>query len=362
MRSTLRLGTTFVALSLLGGAALADGSDIQVGAGLELNYTYNFNRPANFKNTFLFNTKDSQFSLNLGEIHLSREATTENPVGFRVSLIDGQVAQTLLRDGGFNASNPNVLEAYGSTRVRDNVLVQVGQFLSGVGSETPKVGDGQFFSRSFQFQYLQPIFGAGIRAIQENDGSALSLAVTNRFQGVEDKGNRDPFYTLQYKKNLGDKASVTLTGLTGRENLGGTTNRTLSLGNLVYNRTYSEETSLGADLTLRAGKETSGRNYNVSGIGGFLVHKLSEDKTLGLRGEYLSQSTATAGVLPSATGSILKPTLSSITASVETSGISKGLRTLFEFRMDRSSDAVFPGRTGSKKQQNTLTVGQTIRF
>ena len=362
MRSTLRLGTTLVALALVGGAALADGSDIQVGAGLELNYTYNFNRPANFKNTFLFNSKDSQIMLNLGEIHLSREASADHPVGFRLSFIDGQVAQTLLRDGSFNASNPNVLEAYGSTRIHDNTLVQVGQFLSGVGSETPKVGDGQFFSRSFQFQYLQPIFGAGIRVIKERENCITSLAITNRFQGVEDSGNRDPFYTLQFKKNLGDNASVILSGVTGRENMGGSTNRALSVGNLVYNRTLGEETSVGADLTLRGGKEVSGRNYNVSGIGGFLVHKLSESRTLGLRGEYLSQSTATAGVLPTATGSILKPTLSSITASLETAGVAKGLRTLFEYRLDRSSDAVFPGRTGSKKQQNTLTLGQTIRF
>ncbi|MGC4045338.1 MAG: outer membrane beta-barrel protein [Armatimonas sp.] len=365
MRSTLRLFTTLGISALAVGSALAADGDVEVGVGLELNYTHNFNRPASGQNTFLFNSREGQILLNLGEIHVSKQANMDNRVGFRLSVIDGEVARTLLRNAMFNATNPNVLEAYGAAQVNDNWLVQFGQFLSNVGAETVKVGDGQFFSRSFQYQYLQPIFGAGIRATRTvNENESWTGTITNRFRGVEDAaGNRDLFYGLQYAKTLNEKTNLKASLMTGRENMGGTVNRELNLANLVYNRSIGEENTVGADLTYRSGKEASNRRYNISGIGGYFKHDLSETRVIGLRGEYLSQSNATAGILPIGTNSVRKPTLGSITASLELkSGALPGARTLIEWRIDRASDPVFASKNGSKKTQNTLTVGQTFRF
>ncbi len=365
MRSTLRLFTLLGVAALSVGAAVAADDEIQVGVGLELNYTYNFNRPASGKNTFLFNSREGQFLLNLGEVHVSRPASsTDNRVGFRLSIIDGEVARVLLRDKSYNSSNPNVLEAYGSAYVKDNLLVQFGQFLSNVGMETAKVGDGQFFSRSFQYQFLQPIFGAGVRATKSmGDSESWTGSITNRFRGVEETtGNRDLFWGLQYAKTLSEKANVKVNLLTGRESMGAV-NRELGVANVVYDRAVGEDTRVGTDLTWRSGKEASNRRYSISGLGGYLTHKLSETRTLGLRGEFLSQSNATAGILPIGTNSIRKPSLSSITASLELkNGALPGTRTLIEWRIDNAGDPVFASKNGTKKNQNTLTLGQTYRF
>jgi hypothetical protein len=365
MRSTLRLFTLLGVAALSAGAAIAADDEIEVGVGLELNYTYNFNRPASGKNTFLFNSREGQFLLNLGEVHVSRQASvSDKRVGFRLSVVDGEVARILLRDPSYNASNPNVLEAYGSAYVKDNMLIQFGQFLSNVGVDTVKVGDGQFFSRSFQYQFLQPIYGAGIRTTKiVNDSESWTGSITNRFRGVEEAtGNRDLFYGLQYAKTLSEKASVKVNLLTGRESLGNV-NRELGLANVVYDRAVGEDTRVGTDLTWRSGKEASNRRYSISGIGGYMTHKLSENRTLGLRGEFLSQSNATAGILPIGTNSIRKPTLGSITASLELkNGALPGVRTLIEWRIDNASDPVFASKNGVKKNQNTLTLGQTYRF
>lgn len=361
----LRLFTTLGISALAVGSALAQDDEIKVGVGLELNYTHNFNRPASGQNTFLFNSREGQFLLNLGEIHVSKEANLDNRVGFRLSVIDGEVARTLLRNPAFGATNPNVLEAYGAAQVNDNWLLQVGQFLSNVGYETVKVGDGQFFSRSFQYQYLQPIYGAGIRATRTvNETTSWTGAITNRFRGVEDSaGNRDLFYSLQYAKMLSEISNIKVTVGTGRDDLGSGTNREVSIANLVYNRGISEETKFGTDLTYRTGKEASNRRYNISGVGAYLTHDISEGRTLGLRGEYLSQSNATAGILPIGNNSVRKPSLGSITASLELkNGAFKGARTLIEWRIDRASDPVFASKNGVKKTQNTLTLGQTVRF
>jgi hypothetical protein len=365
MRSTVRLFTALGLAAVAVGSARAEGDEIEVGAGLELNYTYNFNRPASGNNTFLFNRRDGQLLLNLGEVHLSKQANMDNRVGFRLSIVDGEVARFLLRESEFNATNPNILEAYGAAQVSENKLVQFGQFLSTVGMESVKVGDGSFFSRSFQFQFLHPIYQAGIRATKTvNESESWTGTITNRFRGVEESGNnRDLFWGLQYAKMLNENSNVRVNVLTGRENLGSTVNRPLGLANLVYSWNVGEDTTLGADLTWRSGKEASNRNYSVSGIGGYLTHKLSEKRILGLRGEFLSQSNATAGILPIGTNSVRKPTLGSITASLELkNGALPGARTLLEWRIDTASDPVFPHRSGTKKNQNTLSVGQTFRF
>jgi hypothetical protein len=361
----LRLFTTLGISALAVGSALAADDPVEIGVGLELNYTHNFNRPANGRNTFLFNSREGQILLNLGEVHISKQANMDNRVGFRLSLIDGEVARALLGNTTFNSTNPNILEAYGAAQVKENLLVQFGQFLSNVGYETVKVGDGQFFSRSFQYQFLQPIFGAGIRATKTvGESESWTGTITNRFRGVEDAaGNRELFYGLQYAKTMSEKSSVKVNLLTGREAMGVNTNRELALANLVYNRVLGEDTTIGADLNYRSGKEASNRRYNVSGIGGYLTHKLSETRVLGLRGEYLSQSNATAGILPIGNNSVRKPTLGSITASLELkNGAFPGARTLIEWRLDRASDPVFASKTGNKKTQNTLTLGQTVRF
>jgi len=143
-------------LALVGIAALAstaNAQEIKIGGSLGINYSNNFNKPAG-GNTFLYNSKDAQFSLNLAELTVSREATARNRGGFHLRFIDGDVRNALLVPSTY------VAEAYGTQLIEagdKDIRLDVGQYRTLVGSES--LGIDNFISRSFAFPFLTPLLG-----------------------------------------------------------------------------------------------------------------------------------------------------------------------------------------------------------
>jgi len=169
---------------------------------------------------------------------------------------------------------------------------------------------------------------------------------------------------------FGEDSSVKVNLATGREPfvLAGPNaaqagvNRTASIANVVYTRAFGEDTSFAVDGTIRFGRDASDKSSDTSGIAAYLTRKLGNGGALAVRGEYLSQSSATAGLLPSAGGNV-KPNLTSITFAYHLPGGTDTSRTIIEYRYDRSNGFVFEKESNSlKKDQGTLTVGQVFRF
>ena len=364
MRTRLQFALAALGVAALASSASAQGA--QVGGQLEANYSYNFNKPSTRTNTYLFNTTDGAFTVNVGEVNVKR-AVSDKEAGYTLRLITGRIQEYFAATYGTG----NILEAYGSTK-RDlggkELTVDFGQFLSHVGLETPDVGSGQFFSKSFNYQYLQPFVHSGIRAsFSLGDNTTFMGVLVNRFDGVKDPDNRDLGVGFQFARQMGN-SSVSLNVLSARENVGtsaAVANRSTSVANIVYNNKLSESTSLAVDATLRAGKDISNRTYNVSGFTGYLTKTLGNENVIAVRAEYLSQDNATSAILPLyVTDPTRKPTLTSITGSYELKGAFPGARTLVEFRMDRAGGAIFPGdkATSIKKDQTSLTLAQVFKF
>jgi Putative beta-barrel porin-2, OmpL-like. bbp2 len=365
MRTRLQFALAALGVAALAPSALAaDG--VTVGGQLEANYTYNFNKPNTRNNTFLFNSTDSQFTVNLGELSISR-AAADDKAGFVLRLITGRVQEAFHAAYGTD----NILEAYGTTKRSMGskaVTLDYGQFLSHVGYETPDMGTGNFFSKSFQYQYLQPFVNAGIRAtVPMGETTSLTGVLANRFDGVKAGASRDLAAGFQIKRS-GKSSSLSLNTMFARENLGtaGTpVNRATNVANLVYTNALSESTSIAVDATLRSGKDVSNRTYNATGITGYLTKTMSNANVLGIRAEYLTQNNATSGVLPSyVTDPTRKPTMTSITASYELKGAFPGARTVLEFRADNAGAAFFPGEKAGtiKKDQTSVTFAQVFKL
>ncbi len=364
MRTRLQFALAALSVAALASSASAQG--VQVGGQLEANYSYNFNKPSTRTNTFLFNTMDGAFTNNLGELSVKR-AVSDKEAGYTLRLITGRIQEYF--DATYGTGN--VLEAYGSTK-RDlggkALTLDFGQFLSHIGLETPDMGSGQFFSKSFNYQFLQPFVHSGVRASFSlgNNMSFMGVLV-NRFDGVKDPDNRDLGAGFQLARQS-DSSSWSLNVLTARENVGTSANvvtRDTSVANIVYNNKLSESTSVAVDATVRMGKDIANRTYNVTGFTGYLTKTLGNKNVIGVRAEYLSQDNATTGILPLyATDPTRKPTLTSITGSYELKGAFPGARTLVEFRMDRAGGAIFPGdkATSIKKDQTSLTFAQVFKF
>lgn len=350
------------------GAAMAD--DVKVSGQLGLNYTYNFNKPSSRNNSYLFNGKDAQFSVNLAEIKISKEPTADHNAGFVIRLIDGEVAdyfKSVLTGG-----NSNLYEAYGIVTGNfgdKDFRVEAGQWRALTGHED--VGFGDFVSRSYSFALLQPIIGKGVRATWSLDeDTSITGVLQNSFNGTED-GNKDLTFGFQYKRALGEDSSLKVNLMTGREQVDSFVNtaqtvgvnREASMANVVYTRAFGENTHFALDGTLRFGKDVDDRSYDVSGIAAYLTRKTGNGAAVSVRGEYLSQNNATSGLLPTGPDARKKPTLTSITLSYQLPGSTEGTRTILEYRYDRAADFVFEkGSSSLKKDQSSISIGQIFRY
>ena len=351
------LTISFVAL--VGLAALsstANAQEVKIGGSLGINFSNNFNKPAG-GNTFLYNSKDAQFSLNLAELTVSREATARNRGGFHLRFIDGDVRNALLMPGAF------VAEAYGTQLIEagdKDIRLDVGQYRTFVGSEG--LGIDNFISRSFAFQFLTPILGQGVRAgFDLNDSTRVTGSIQNKYSGTGED-NRDLSYALTVDKKLGDASDLRFNLISGRENVGGN-NRETNLAGFQYSRQLSDSNALHVDYTLRSGRDAADTRYEATGVKGVLVLGQSNGGALSLRGEYLQQNSADSGILPTLTATPgTKPTLTSIAVSYKLPATSKTVSTVLEYRYDRSNDFFFGASNGLKKDQGTLSIAQVYKF
>ena len=344
---------------------------IAITGNIEANYTYNFNRPSSYSNTYLFNSNEGQFSLNLADIHIGRQATDASRVGFLVRLIEGEVKRRVFNPGEYGTTdNPNVLEAYGTYLVPfhgKDLKVDAGQFATHVGYETIEVGTNNFFSRSFLFQFPEPLYNAGVRAsIATSDKVTLSGYIYNRYNGVYDPDNRELAPGFQIAYNPSANTGIILNGLGSRENLNVTTtpalNKQQNILNLILSHQFSGSFKGVLEGVYRWGKDAGNDKYDLGGGAAYGIFTMKNGNTFALRGEYVSPSNVTV-----TTG------MSSLTGSYELhSGLFPGLRTLLEYRYDKAGRDFFADKNsasvtgagvgGLKKSQSTLTIGQVYSF
>ena len=337
---------------------------VVVNANLETYFTYNFNDPGDRNNFFIYNNRDREFGLNYADIRVSKAVTPESRTGFTVRLIEGDVKRLTLSAADYEDSD-NLLEAYGTLLVplgRDgarNLKVDAGQFVTHVGYETIEVGTNNFFSRAFLFQVPAPFYNAGVRAsLPLGPRTTVTGFLLNQYNGRTGDAYKDLAPGLQIAQTLSPTASLTFNVLGSREPVSfgigegefGTVGKYLSIYDLIYVNQINPGFKLAVEGLYRHWEDTEDQ-YGAAGYG---VFTLGGGSVLGLRGEYLK----------------IDPDggedndLSSLTLSFEPrSSLFTGARTLLELRYDHSKNAVFAdGNEGVKKDQFTLTIGQTFSF
>ena len=128
---------------------------------VEANYTANFNKPYNGSNTYLYNTNEGQFSLNLADLRISKAATPTSRYGFMVRPIGGEVARRNFNSADYSGGpGVAILEGYGTILVPmggKDLKVDAGQFVTHVGYETIEIGTNNFFSPQLPVSVSQPV-------------------------------------------------------------------------------------------------------------------------------------------------------------------------------------------------------------
>lgn len=355
---------------------------VTVNGAVEVYYTYNFNRPENGNNTFLYNFRDAQLGLQNVDVRIGKAATPASRTGFLVRLVGGDLEQVSIAPDDYD----NVLEAYGTLLIplggRD-VKVDAGQFVTHVGYETLELGTNPNFSKSFLFQYPPPFYNAGVRAaFPLSARTTVTGFLLNRYNGTNDSGNRDIAPGFQIAHAISPTTSIILNGLTSRENLGpilgdngtpedtsddivlGQSNRQQSILDLVVTSQVSPSARLALEALYRWGDNFDGDSYSVYGIAGYGSLTLRSGNILSLRGEYLKANDTNNPVINYPDDPGARARLTEITLTYELrSGLFPGVRTLFELRHDQAGEPFFGNKDGGfKKDQTTLTLGQSYSF
>src|SRR6266404_4841632 len=153
-------------------------------------YGYNFNHPGVDTQLRNFDTKSSQFSLNLAKVVLEKKPISDSRLGFRTDLAFGPATEIVhaSEPGGADVFK-HIQQAYLSylAPVGKGLQIDVGKFVTPNGAEVIETKDNWNYSRSLLFALAIPYYHFGVRATYAvNNKITVMGALVNGWNNVED--------------------------------------------------------------------------------------------------------------------------------------------------------------------------------
>jgi hypothetical protein len=130
-------------------------------------YGYNFNHPGVDTQLRNFDTKSSQFSLNLAKVVLEKKPVADSRLGFRTDLAIGPATEIVhASEPGGSEVFKNIQQAYLSylAPAGKGLQIDVGKFVTQHGAEVIETKDNWNYSRSLLFALAIPYYHFGVRA------------------------------------------------------------------------------------------------------------------------------------------------------------------------------------------------------
>ncbi len=318
-------------------------------------YTYSGNEPetGSIVPLGVFSGEHNQLSLALAEVGLSKGATSDDRVGFRVDLDFGPVADTVNSFEPGGDTFRNIQQAYISylAPVGSGLTVDVGRYVTQHGAEVIEAQDNWNYSRSILFGFAIPFYHTGIRLnYAVNDMFSFGGTISNGWNNSVEN-NSGKTYSLM--------ATITpLPALTIIQNYMGGPEQTGSSDDWrhLYDATviYDVSDMLSVMANYDYGHESFGP-ADVSWQGIALYAKAQVNPTLALipRFEYYNDSDGFT------TGAAQKVKELTLTADVTQMN---GLIMRLEYRRDWSDVDFFEESSGPTDSQNLFTVGFVYAF
>lgn len=153
-------------------------------------YGYNFNHPGVDTQLRNFDTKSSQFSLNLAKVVLEKKPVAESRLGFRTDLAIGPATEIVhaSEPGGTDVFK-HLQQAYLSylAPAGKGLQIDVGKFVTQHGAEVIETKDNWNYSRSLLFALAIPYYHFGMRATYAfSDKFTLAGYLVNGWNNVVD--------------------------------------------------------------------------------------------------------------------------------------------------------------------------------
>jgi hypothetical protein len=309
-----------------------------------------------------FDAKANSFMLDLMELQFAKDPT-DKTLGFKVKLSAGETAKKIHALGlgsqptGTIGVNPNpestdITEAYVSylAPVGKGLRIDFGKMATFIGGEVIEAIDNPNYSRSFLFNYAEPLTHTGVKASYTfSDQANAALFVVN---GWDDASDNNTSKSVGVSVNLvpNDKISGYINYLTGPEKANNNHDNR-SLLDLVATITPIKPLTISLNYDYGTEETAGASTAKWSGISAIAKYAFSDSYSLAVRGESFDDTDGTR------TG--LKQKLTEVTLTPEIKTAS-GLIVRPEYRHDTSDKESFDNLT--KKSQDTIALGVMYRW
>ncbi len=325
---------------------------------LQGSYTYNGNASETSQygtgsenDLRVYDHKANSFVLDLAEIVLTRDPAT-GLIGYHVKVSAGETAKLIHAVGLGNPGEAvDLTEAYVSYNapVGKGLRFDAGKMMTFVGTEVMEAIDNPNYSRSFLFNYAEPLTHTGVKAsyvFTDNLNAALLLA--NGWDNATDN-NTGKTAGMSINVTLGEPFSAYINYLTGPEK---TNNNHDNRSLLDLVATYKPIKPLSIILNYDLGNEDNGNtSSNWSGLSGIVKYDFNATYSLSVRGETFSDPDGAR------TGTPQNLTEFTLTPEIRLAG---GLIVRPEYRHDSSNKESFDNNT--KKTQDTFAIAAMYRW
>lgn len=331
--------------------------DIKKALGLSIylqgSYNYNFNgSDASTVNDFRwFDQKANSFMLDLAQIQFLKDAA-KGGAGFKLKLNAGETAK-YIHSTGLGSSNTDLpfdlTEAFISyiAPLGNGVRFDFGKMGTFIGAEVLEARDNPNYSRSFLFNYAQPLTHTGLKVSYGiTDSLTTALFVVNGWDNSTDN-NQDKTYGASVSFAPAEVFSMVVNGISGPEQ-DNTNGSYRSLVDVVATIKPIKPLTiiLNYDYGYESNTVATGVGAHWDGISAIAKVDINDMFSTAIRGEYFNdRDSARTGT---------QQELKEVTLSGDIK-LAGSLILRPEYRHDWSNKTTFAGST--KKQQDTVALG-----
>jgi hypothetical protein len=327
---------------------------------LQGGYTYNGNASLTSEGSgqndlrWLDHTANS-FGLDLAELVFLKDPTAPGTLGFKVKISAGEYAKLIHASGlgtqPTGTANPesfDITEAFVSytAPIGKGLRLDFGKMMTFIGAEVLEAKDNANYSRSFLFNYAEPLTHTGLKmSYAFTDAVSAALLIVNGWDNATDN-NKAKSVGLSLGLAPSEVISGYINYIQGPEQTDNTRdNRSL----LDIVATIKPVKPLSIILNYDDGKEENvipTGDAAWSGLSGIVKYDISDTYSVALRGEYFDDEDGYR------TGTVQKLKEITVSGDIRLGG---SLIVRPEYRHDSSDKQSFDN--GTKKKQDTIALG-----